>query len=56
MTSFALWKGANRNRLIKAYSKQAGFHHTPADWADFTEAEYARSLRVETVTKRRGAK
>ena len=56
MNAFVLWKGANRDRLIKAYSKQAGIHHTPADWADFAEAEFARSVRSEIVPKRRGAK
>jgi hypothetical protein len=56
MNAFVQWKGANRDRLIKAYSKQAGIHHTPADWADFAEAEFARCVRVETAPKRRGAK
>ncbi len=56
MNAFVQWKGANRDRLIKAYSKQAGIHHTPADWADFAEAEFARCVRVETSPKRRGAK
>jgi len=56
MNAFLLWKGSNRDRLIKAYSKQAGIHHTPADWADFTEAEFARFVRIETSPKRRGAK